>query len=82
MCMGRPVIATRSQGIVGFVIDGETGILVEPGDVVAMREAIQDLLTHPQEAHRLGSNARQRIEDELNLDVYVKHIAQLLRSYL
>jgi glycosyltransferase involved in cell wall biosynthesis len=81
-CMGRAVIATRSQGIVDFVIDGETGILVNPGDVAAMRAAIQDLLAHPEEARRLGQNARQRIEEELNLDVYVKHIAELLWTYL
>jgi glycosyltransferase involved in cell wall biosynthesis len=81
-CMGRAVIATRSQGIVDYVIDGETGILVNPGDVPAMRTAIQDLLAHPEEALRLGQNARQRIEEELNLDVYVERNAQLLRAYL
>jgi glycosyltransferase involved in cell wall biosynthesis len=81
-CMGRTVIATRSQGIVDYVIDGETGILVNPGDVAEMREAIQDLLAHPEEARRLGQNARQRIEEQLNLDVYVERIAQLLRAHL
>jgi glycosyltransferase involved in cell wall biosynthesis len=63
-------------------MDGETGILVNPSDVERMREAIQDLLTHPQEARRLGQNARQRIEEELNLDVYVERIAQLLKTHL
>jgi glycosyltransferase involved in cell wall biosynthesis len=82
MCMGRPVIATRSRGIVDFVIDGETGILVEPGDAAAMREAIQDLLAHPEEARRLGRNARQLVEEELNLDIYVERIARLLQSFL
>jgi glycosyltransferase involved in cell wall biosynthesis len=81
-CMGRAVIATRSRGIVDFVVDGETGILIDPGDVTAMRAAIQDLLAHPEEARRLGQNARQRIEEELNLDVYVERIAQLLQTYL
>jgi glycosyltransferase involved in cell wall biosynthesis len=81
-CMGRAVIATRSQGIVDFVINGKTGILVNPGDVAGMREAIHDLLAHPEEARRLGQNARQRVEEELNLDVYVERIAQLLRTYL
>ena len=80
--MGRAVIATRSRGILDYVIDDETGILVDPGDVTAMREAIQYLLAHPEKARRLGQNARQRVEEELNLDVYVERVADLLHSRL
>jgi glycosyltransferase involved in cell wall biosynthesis len=76
--MGRAVIAFRSRGITDYIIDGETGILVEPGDVQAMQDAIQFLLANPREAKRLGDNARQRIVEELNLETYVKNIAQLL----
>jgi glycosyltransferase involved in cell wall biosynthesis len=81
-CMARPVIAIRSRGLADFIIDGETGILVEPGDVAGMRAAIQHLLAHPEEAQRLGHNARQRIEKELNLDIYVERIASLLQDCL
>ena len=64
------------------VVDGETGILVDPGDVAGMREAVRELLAHPEEARRLGQNARQRIDEELNLDVYVGRIAEVLRAQL
>ena len=80
--MGRAVIAFRSQGIVDYVIDGETGILVPPGDVQGMKEAIQFLQSNPQEAKRLGDNARQRIVEELNLDNYVAKITRFLQTYL
>ena len=82
MCMGRAVVVTRSRGVLDYVVDGETGILVDPGDAAAMRQAIQDLLAHPEEARRLGQNARQRVDEELNLDVYVKRIAELLYAHL
>ena len=82
MCMGRAVIVSRSQGISDYVIDGETGIMVEPGDESAWREAIQYLLAHPEEARRMGKNARQRVEEELNLDIYIENIAQLLNTYI
>lgn len=82
MCMGRAVITTRSRGVLDYVVDGETGILVNPGDATEMREAIQGLLARPREASRLGQNARQWIEDELNLEVYVERIAELLRACL
>jgi glycosyltransferase involved in cell wall biosynthesis len=81
-CMGRAIIATRSRGILDYIIDGETGILVDPGDEKAMRAAVEDLLAHPEKARRLGENARQRINQELNLDNYIENIAQLLGTYL
>jgi glycosyltransferase involved in cell wall biosynthesis len=61
-----------------YIIDGETGILVEPGNIRAMREAIQFLLANPKEAERLGENARQRMLEELNLETYVKNLADVL----
>lgn len=76
--MGRAVIAFGSRGIADYIIDGETGILVEPGNVEAMRDAIRSLLANPKEAKRLGDNARQRILEELNLETYVKNIAEVL----
>jgi glycosyltransferase involved in cell wall biosynthesis len=80
--MARAVIATRSRGLAEFIVDGETGILVEPGDVAAMREAIAYLLAHPEEARRMGHNARRRIEEEQNMDLYVQEMARLLHSWL
>ncbi len=80
MCMGRAVIATCSQGIVDYVIDGETGILVEPGNAQALREAIRYLAAHPGEARRMGQNGRQWVEETLNLDRYVQQLAAVLQS--
>ena len=82
MCMGRAVIAFASRGIRDYVVDGETGILVEPGNAGALRQAIQFLLDHPQEAHRMGENGRRRIENGLNLDRYLEQVACWLESYL
>jgi glycosyltransferase involved in cell wall biosynthesis len=39
-------------------------------------------LTHPEEAQRLGKNARKRVEEELNLESYVGKIASLLKEVL
>jgi glycosyltransferase involved in cell wall biosynthesis len=82
MSMGRAVITTRSPGILDYVEDGETAILVDPGDAAGLREAIRDLLAHPAEAKRIGSNARQRIEADLNLDRYVEQVANVLKKHV
>jgi glycosyltransferase involved in cell wall biosynthesis len=78
--MARAVVAFRSKGISDYIIDGETGILVEPGNVEALQHAIQYLLAHPSEAKRLGENARQRVLNELNLETYIKNIADVLKQ--
>jgi glycosyltransferase involved in cell wall biosynthesis len=80
--MARPVIAFRSEGITDYIIDGETGILVDPGDFQAMRTAIEYLLANPGEVRRLGQNARQRVEEELSLEAYIGRIAKLLNQKL
>lgn len=79
--MARAVIAFRSEGITDYIIDGETGILVEPGDVRALVDAIQFLLSHPAEARRLGDNARERILKELSFETYVTNIADVLMQH-
>lgn len=76
--MARAVIAFHSEGITDYIIDGETGILVESGNVSAMRDAIQYLMANPREAKRLGQNARQRIVEQFTLETYVSSIADLL----
>jgi glycosyltransferase involved in cell wall biosynthesis len=82
MSMARPVIAFHSRGIVDFIQDGKTGILVEPGNAEAMRRAICYLLENPEEARRMGKNGRKRVEEDLNLDNYVSRIASWLHSLL
>jgi glycosyltransferase involved in cell wall biosynthesis len=76
--MARAVIAFHSQGISDYIIDGVTGILIDPGDVAGMKAAIQRLHANPAEAERLGTNARQRILEQFRLDSYVHQIAGVL----
>lgn len=80
MSMGRAVIAFRSRGILDYILHGETGLLVEPGNAFAMRDAIRFLLDNPREARRMGENGRQRVHQDLNLDNYVQRIANWLES--
>lgn len=60
MAMGRPIIASRMGGLPELVVEGETGVLVPPGDVAALREAIEHLLAHPEIREQMGIGARER----------------------
>ena len=61
MSLGKPVVATRVGGIPEVVVDGETGILVEPDDPRALADAIRRVLLDPSLAERFGSAGAQRV---------------------
>ena len=61
MASGTPVIASRVGGIPEVVEDGETGLLVAPGDVAALRQCIETLLDDRALASRMGARARDRV---------------------
>jgi glycosyltransferase involved in cell wall biosynthesis len=60
MAHGLPVVATRAGGIPDKVLDGETGRLVEPGDVDALADAVAELVGDGERARALGRRGRER----------------------
>ena len=63
--MARPLVATRVGGLPEVVIDGETGLLVDPDDAPGLAAAVARLLERPADAERLGWAARARTLDVL-----------------
>jgi glycogen synthase len=61
MAHGRPVVASAVGGLRDLVIDGETGLLVPPGDPSALREALERLLADFDLRRRLGAAAREHV---------------------
>lgn len=61
MVAGRPVVASRIGGLPDIVADGETGLLVAPGDAHALREAIQHLLADTTTRERMGELGQERV---------------------
>ena len=80
MSMERAVICSRAIGQTDLVVDGETGMYVPPGDVQALRKAIEYLLNHPEEAQRMGNAGRRRVEQEFSLECSVERLAQQVRD--
>jgi len=62
MASGLPVVASRVGGIPAVVADGETGLLVPPGDVDALAAALDELLADPDRRLRMGAAARERAD--------------------
>lgn len=68
MASGTPVVCTRIGGVPEIVDDGVTGVLVPPGDVTAMHDAIASLLCDRRRARRMGAAAREKVLADLTWD--------------
>ena len=60
MAAGRPIVASRIGQIESVLCDGETALLVEPGNAAALAATIASLRAQPALAARLASAARAR----------------------
>jgi glycosyltransferase involved in cell wall biosynthesis len=63
MASATPVVASRIGGVPEVVVDGETGFLVDPGDVGALSDRIASLVSDHRLARRLGDNARAAVTE-------------------
>jgi glycogen synthase len=69
MAHGRPVVASAVGGLLDLVVDGETGILVPPRDVPALRGALERLLADRELRRRLGNAGRERVRSYCSWEV-------------
>ena len=73
----KPVVATRVGGIPEVVLDGETGLLVPPGDAVATGDAIARLVGDESLRGRMGEAARRRAETHFSVARYAADVESL-----
>ena len=76
---GLPVVAGRRGGALDAVVDGTTGLLVEPTDHMAVADAVSRLLADPAAARRMGAAGSARARDFAWPRV-AGRVAELLRA--
>ncbi len=69
---GTPIVASRAGGMPEAVLDGESGLLVPPGDTPALGEAIERLLGDSQLRRRMGERGRQLVTEQFSVDAMVE----------
>jgi glycosyltransferase involved in cell wall biosynthesis len=80
--MGKPIVATDIDGVREVIQDGQTGILVPPGNPEKLAQAVLRLLQNKDLAHKLGENARTTILGAFTLSRMIEETEQLyLRLY-
>lgn len=74
--LGKPIVASRVEGIDELFEDGREIRLVPPGDPKALAAAIADVVSRPEEAAEMGARARHRVIDEYSSDAAIdRHLA-------
>jgi len=77
MACGVPVVAYGVGGLGESVLDGVTGALVDPGDIVGLATTMADLLTDDAERERLGMAGRCRAVDRYDGDFSAARVARV-----
>jgi colanic acid/amylovoran biosynthesis glycosyltransferase len=78
MSTGLPVVSTNIGGIPEMVIENETGFLVEPGDAVAMADAINKIIGDTSVARRLGQSGYERAGTLFSIEKNVRELCMLI----
>jgi glycosyltransferase involved in cell wall biosynthesis len=78
MATGLPVVATAVGGTPEVVVDGETGLLVPPGDPMALAAALEALLANPVMATAFGQAGRARVEAHFGEGLMLREVEALL----
>jgi glycosyltransferase involved in cell wall biosynthesis len=83
LAMGKPVVATRVNGVPEIIEDGGTGLLAEPRNVPTLEQAITRALRHPEEAARMALAGRKAVDKHFTAERMVREtMAELERALL
>ena len=82
LAMGKAVVASEVNGTRDYVRNGETGILVPPHDVEALRAAIDKLMSDGPRRQKMGAAARADVKERFTVDNFLAPILQRLEQRL
>jgi glycosyltransferase involved in cell wall biosynthesis len=82
MTAGKAIIASATSGIPEAIVDGRDGLLVTPGDVGSLAQALGSLLTDPARRRALGARAASRALEEFTVQVMAERYETLYTDAL
>lgn len=82
MAMERPVVATRRDGILDIIVDGETGFLVTPKSAAELCDALRRLIADPALRRRMGKAGRARVEKLFSQEAQTQKMERIYQELI
>jgi len=82
MAMTLPVVASKSDGVLDIVVEGETGLLVPPKNSNALAEGLAHLIENPDVREKMGLAGRTRVEKMFSRDSLGEQLLQVYETVL
>jgi glycosyltransferase involved in cell wall biosynthesis len=73
-------LSTRFSAIPELIVDGETGVLVPPGDAPSLASAIERLIRSPEDRERFGMAGYRRVREQFEAEAGIHELATMLRQ--
>lgn len=80
MAAGLPVVATRIGGIPDQIVHQYNGLLIEPGDITALAQALQFLAENPAERLQMGLNGREVARQKFDIEMKTNNLINFYLS--
>jgi glycosyltransferase involved in cell wall biosynthesis len=77
MAAGLPVVGTDVGGISELIVDGETGLIVEPENPAALAAALESLARDPERRLQLGQRGRERVAESFSAEASARRTVAL-----
>jgi glycosyltransferase involved in cell wall biosynthesis len=77
---GKPVIASKVGGLNDLLINGETGMLVDPGNTAELTKNILYLLDHAERAEEMGLKGKQFVNENFTINKIAEELQNLYRA--
>jgi glycosyltransferase involved in cell wall biosynthesis len=81
MAMGKPIVSTNEPSFVETVVDGESGVVVELQDAIALAGGILRVLRDPQLAERIARGAHRRVHAEFDIRCNLRRMMRLYDQF-
>jgi glycosyltransferase involved in cell wall biosynthesis len=73
-------LSTRFSAIPELIVDGETGVLVPPGDAPSLASALERLIRSPKDRERFGMAGYRRVREQFEAEAGIHELATMLRQ--
>ena len=80
LATGKPVVASNIKDVGFYLKDRESAILVEPGSVDSIIEALEYLISHPHQAQEMGLRGKEVAQMHFEMHLLTKRIIPFLEK--